>query len=287
MPDPNYQIRPMTRDELDLAVQWAADEGWNPGLHDAECFFAADPSGFFVGLLDDEPVAAISGVRYGETFGFMGFYIVKPSHRGRGFGLPIFHAAVDFLKGRNIGLDGVVEQQHNYGKSGFELAYRNVRYQGSAILPAGTSGDPHPTLVDVSRLPREMIAAYDREFFPEERNAFLASWLGQSGHRSLGVVEDGALAGYGVIRKCQVGYKIGPLFADTPEIAKRILYGLVAPIDPEELVFLDVPEPNAAAVELAKSHDMEIVFETARMYSGGAPEIPLERLFGVTTFELG
>jgi hypothetical protein len=45
------QIRPMTRDELDLAVEWAAQEGWNPGLADAECFHAADPEGFLIGVL--------------------------------------------------------------------------------------------------------------------------------------------------------------------------------------------------------------------------------------------
>ena len=28
-------------------------------------------------------------------------------------------------------------------------------------------------------------------------------------------------------------------------------------------------------------------FETARMYKGPAPRLPLERIFGITTFELG
>jgi len=32
---------------------------------------------------------------------------------------------------------------------------------------------------------------------------------------------------------------------------------------------------------------MVVVFETARMYTGAAPQLPLRRLFGVTTFELG
>jgi hypothetical protein len=41
-----YQIRTMTRSELDLTVDWAAAEGWNPGLDDAECFFQTDSSGF-------------------------------------------------------------------------------------------------------------------------------------------------------------------------------------------------------------------------------------------------
>ncbi|HLA33082.1 MAG TPA: GNAT family N-acetyltransferase, partial [Pseudomonas sp.] len=31
----------MTRAEVDLAIDWAAAEGWNPGLHDADCFYAA------------------------------------------------------------------------------------------------------------------------------------------------------------------------------------------------------------------------------------------------------
>lgn len=32
---------------------------------------------------------------------------------------------------------------------------------------------------------------------------------------------------------------------------------------------------------------MKPVFETARMYTGAAPDIALARLYGVTTFELG
>lgn len=36
----NYSIRSMTRPELDLCIQWAAAEGWNPGLHDADAFYA-------------------------------------------------------------------------------------------------------------------------------------------------------------------------------------------------------------------------------------------------------
>ena len=84
MTDNTYTIRTMARPEVDLAIEWAAQEGWNPGLHDADCFYAADPSGYFVGLMDDEPIACISAVSYGETFGFIGFYIVRPEFRGRG-----------------------------------------------------------------------------------------------------------------------------------------------------------------------------------------------------------
>ena len=72
----DYRIRAMSRAELDLAIGWARDEGWNPGLHDATPFHAADPEGFLVGVLDGRPISSISVVRYGQTFGFLGLYIV-------------------------------------------------------------------------------------------------------------------------------------------------------------------------------------------------------------------
>ena len=128
---PQYQIRGMTRNEVDTAIEWAAAEGWNPGLHDATCFFAADPDGFLAGLLDDELVATISVVKYGTSFGFLGLYIVKPTYRGRGYGLGLWNAGIEYLEQRTIGLDGVVAQQDNYRRSGFAFAYRNIRYQGT------------------------------------------------------------------------------------------------------------------------------------------------------------
>jgi len=96
----------------------------------AECYFTVDPQGFLIGQLDDDPVATISMVKYGQFFGFLGFYIVKPECRGKGYGMAIWQAGMHYLKGCNIGLDGVVDQQENYKKSGFKLAYRNIRYQG-------------------------------------------------------------------------------------------------------------------------------------------------------------
>jgi len=94
-----YHIRPMRREEIDLAIEWAAREGWNPGLHDADAFHVADPQGFLIGLLDGEPVATLSAVRYGADFGFMGFYIVDPACRGKGYGLQLWNVGWGHLAG--------------------------------------------------------------------------------------------------------------------------------------------------------------------------------------------
>jgi ribosomal protein S18 acetylase RimI-like enzyme len=278
-----YRCRTMTRDELALAVDWAAQEGWNPGLHDAASFHAADPKGFFVGELAGEPVASISVVKYGASFAFLGLYIVLPPFRGRGLGWALWQHGMASAKGRQVGLDGVVAQQDNYRKSGFSLAWRNVRYEGRG----GTHTATDPRVVPLLTLPFEAVAVYDAAFFPAGRSRFLRAWFQQGDAASMAFVDDGRLQGYGLVRRCRSGWKIGPLFADGEAVAEALYAALAAQAGMGEAVFLDLPEPNAAAAALARRHGMKMVFETARMYRGEAPATPMERLYGVTTFELG
>jgi GNAT superfamily N-acetyltransferase len=278
-----YQIRPMLREEVDLAIEWAAREGWNPGLHDADAFHAADPEGFLVGLLDGEPVATLSAVRYGADFGFMGFYIVDPDHRGSGYGLQLWNAGLVHLAGRNIGLDGVLAQQANYQKSGFKLAYRNIRFEGRAREDVLSVTGIKPAFA----LPFDLLESYDRRFFPASRTVFLRHWLNLPGALTRAFVAGGQVKGYGMIRPCRTGYKIGPLLADDPDLGSALFDSLVREVEPSAPIFLDVPEVNPHAVALAKKNGMTAVFETARMYTGEAPRLPLDKMFGVTSFELG
>src|SRR4249920_3912545 len=129
-------IRAMRPDEIALAADWAAAEGWNPGLADAACFATVDPGGFLIGELDGAPAATISCVNYDARFAFLGFYIVRLDLRGRGYGLRMWAAAIGHAGTRVVGLDGVVAQQQNYRKLGFALAYANIRYGGTVAAPS-------------------------------------------------------------------------------------------------------------------------------------------------------
>lgn len=324
MPPSPLHIRPMLPAEVPLAVDWAAAEGWNPGLDDARPFAAADPDGFLIGTIDGEPVATISLVGPEPAFGFLGFYIVAPAFRGRGHGLAIWNAALARRPFRTVGLDGVVAQQPIYRKSGFVLAHRNVRYGGrvdpAAVLPladgapgasdgaaparAAADGDAAASIVaaggarglsapggghivPVGPALAPAILAYDRPFYPADRTAFLTAWIAPTATRQgLALVRDGAVAGYGVARRCRTGAKIGPLFADD-EAGAEALFRALAGLFPNGETFLDPPEPHAAATALARRFGLAPVFETARMYRGPAPALPIGRTFGITTFELG
>ncbi len=279
----DYKISVMSRYEVQIAINWASIEGWNPGLCDADCFYAADPQGFFIGKINDQPVATISAVRYGATFGFIGLYIVESNFRRKGYGIRIWNKALGHLKGRNVGLDGVVSQQEHYKKSGFTLAHRNIRFAGLSRNPGRTPAK----IVNLAALSFADVATYDRDFFPEKRDNFLRAWINQPNCRALGIMENNKLHGYGVIRACQTGYKIGPLNAESADLAAGLFDALVSTIPSDSTVYLDTPEQNVKAVELAQARGMKPSIETARMYTGEFPGLPLDKVFGITSFELG
>jgi len=276
----------MRPDEISIAVDWAAAEGWNPGLADDACFATVDPQGFLVGEIEGETAATVSCVNYSASFAFLGFYIVRADLRGRGYGLRIWNAAIAHAGPRVIGLDGVAAQQQNYRKSGFELAYANIRYGGTVAAPEAPRAQVNAQVIALSEIPLADVEAYDATLFPAPRPAFLRAWIGAPGHVGRAVMRDGRLAGWGVIRPSRKGRKIGPLVADDRAAAEVVLSALLAGAGSGE-IFLDVPGINHDAVALAQDLGLAPVFETARMYTGAIPPLRLERIFGVTSFELG
>ncbi|GAA1934717.1 GNAT family N-acetyltransferase [Streptomyces durmitorensis] len=271
-----------TPDDWRVVSGWAADEGWNPGLRDGASFFAQDPEGFFMGRIEGEPVSAISVVNYDEVYAFLGFYLVRPDLRGHGHGLATWRTALAHAGNRTVGLDGVVAQQDNYRRSGFEFAHRTIRYSGT--VPGGAARPARILPVEAAGL--RAITAYDAASYPADRPRFLESWLTAPGHRALARIVDGRITGYGVLRPAHGALRIGPLFADTRADAEELFDALTAETDGVPVV-IDVPESQPHAVALAETRGMKPTFETARMYTGPVRERAEERVFGVTTLELG
>ncbi|MDE4907641.1 GNAT family N-acetyltransferase [Methanogenium marinum] len=276
------QIRNATKDDVSIFIDWARQEGWNPGIHDGECHYAVDPAGWFLAEEDGEITGTLVVTNYDSSFSFGGFYIIREDARGRGVGWKLWNHGMCHAGERNFGGDGVFEMQNKYaGNAGLIYAYRNIRWQGIA------EGCEQQDLVPVQDIPLDALSAYDSLHFPGERRKFVEKWISRDETQALAFLQpDESIGGYGVIRRCFEGYKIGPIFADTPDIANCLLDGLTGSI-PGEVFYFDTPEPNAAAVTMACERNMDEVFGTARMYSRYVPELPLQEIFGVTSFELG
>ncbi len=282
----DFHLQKLDLTHVQTLVRWAKDEGWNPGPHDAEAFYAADPDGFYGYIIKGELMAGGSIVSYNGKFGFMGFFIVKPEYRGKGIGQKLWFERRDKLierldQGAVIGMDGVVTMQPFYQRGGFKIAFRDVRYacQGSNQIV-----DPYISAIQAEDYP--LIREMDTLCFGYDRWPFLSAWLKLPNLRAFKMVINKRLLGFALLRKAVEGYKICPLFAEDYCVAHELFKACLIAAD-GEIIYLDVPEVNHAAITMAEKHGGEPVFECARMYYGKIPNLPVEKVFGITTFELG
>lgn len=271
----------MSLGDLAIAVDWAAAEGWNPGLDDAATFHATDPGGFLMGWLGAEPVTAISVIRHSADFGFLGFYLCRPGYRGRGFGWATWQQGIAALGTRVIGLDGVVAQQENYARSGFAMAHESQRWGGVV------TGRPHPGIEPVAASDLPDLLALDRRISGLERDRYLTGWFTETPtRRTMLCRSSGGITAAGTIRACRDGHKIGPLFAETATSARQMIDALVDGAGASQ-IFIDLPGPNKAGSTIASDLGLTPSFACARMYRGTAPIRQLGMIYGETSFELG
>lgn len=275
------KVRRMSLAELHQIIDWAAEEGWNPGLEDAAAFYAADPDGFFLNEVNGRPVAAVSVVNHSDKFAFLGLYLCRPEFRGLGYGLEVWRAGVAHAGNRCIGLDGVPDQQANYAQSGFSRQGRTVRYRGIverrlevAIRPASGA--------DISA-----IYAQDTAANGFCRIDFAAAWFQQTKTRqTLLLGQDEATCAFATYRMCREGVKIGPLHADTADRVKALLASVPEPFG-DGPIMIDVPESAELLTKLLKEMGFEPIFETARMYTTTPQCGSKPPYFSIASMELG
>ncbi len=281
----------LTIQKLDLhglktLINWALKEGWNSGPHDADVFYQTDPNGFCGFFYNQKLIAGGSIVSYNKEFGFMGLFIVHPDYRGHGIGRKLWYQRRDLLlnrlnNGASIGMDGVVAMQPFYQKGGFEIAFKDERYENT-----GVKLEVDKNISPIQSEDLNAVLAFDQQCFGFPRPAFMRSWLNLPENRAFKYVENGQLKGFAVVRKANVGYKTGPLFAENAEVAEALYRACLNSVE-GSLLYLDIPVINHAAVDLVKKYNAKYVFECARMYYGPAPDIDINKVFGITTFELG
>lgn len=254
-------------------------------MHDLEVAYALQPEAF-VGLRrEGELVGAGAITTHGDAFGFMGLFILVPEVRGLGLGGWLWRERLRLLKGRldpgaAVGMDGVLAMEPFYARGGFRREHLDLRFEGAA------RGVCSKRVVPLDQVEPEELLELVRTATAAARRDFLQAWWGAPGVLAGAILEGDRVAALGVLRPAVVGHKFGPVVARSPEAGRELLLDLMARV-PGEQVQLDLPEPNAAALEFARERGLEPVFQCARMVHGPAPAVRLEHLWGITSFEFG
>lgn len=283
--NPKLTTRTASESEVTALVDWYADAGHNPGLHDAECFFQTDPHGFLVAVPERESAAigGIAAISYGNNFGVIGLLAVRPLIDPTVVETVLRQAALERLGMRDLLSHVPVSRSDSPPSAGFVATHHLIHCEGlgGGEVPVGAAA-LGPTSFDE-------ILRYDTGLFPSPRPRFLASWLRQDDAKAFGIRRAGQkLAGYGVIRRARHGYRIGPLFADDESGAESIFRALAAQA-PRQPLFLDVPDAtaNPAADALARRHNLTVISKSHVMVRGTPPTVPMKKVYGITTPELG
>lgn len=288
----------MQHHEVTELAEWAAAEQWNPGVADIEIAWRVDPAAFVAVRDGADMVGAGTVFSYEGRCGFMGLFIVRPEFRGHGLGTALWYRRRELMlqrlqPGAAIGMDGVFAMVPFYERGGFRLAYRDLRFDGIAPQQSQVSGGEwseflrgNERIVDLGVISFDVVAAFDDRHTMAPRQRFLSEWLSAPGVRGAALMANEALVGMAVLRPCRTGYRFGPVHADEARHAEALVRSLLEQVA-GEAVQIDVPEPNAAALDLVARLGMRESFGCARMYYGTPPMLPVDRIFGVTSFEFG
>ena len=280
------EFKKLDYEELKELMAWAQQEGWNPGVDDASLFWNADSEGFYGLFLNSEMVGGGALVSFEGKYGSMGLFIVKPSFRGHGLGKNLWFKRRNTLlsrlsEGAAIGMDGVLSMQPFYARGGFEIAFRDMRYECE-----GRKFEMDECIREAQSSDDRPILEYDYACMGFKRERFLSSWIHQEHGKTFVYQSADKPEGFAVIRQAINGMKIGPLFAEH-ETAAEALFKACLNHAAGQSAYIDIPLSHDKAVALVNKYAGNAVFECARMYYGTPPPLDLSRLYGIATLELG
>ena len=292
-----FSIRIITNNELEHVTDWAILEGFAPGFDDISIYKNTDQQGIWVGCLNDIPIGSIACVKYNQSYGFIGLFIVKKNFRHKGYGLKLWKHALQYLKDIDcIGLEAAPNRLNDYAKWGFKKSsvtnrWKLYRFQD---LPKNNFYIEDLSKFNVvigKEISSEQVLIYDSQRELSPRPHFLNDWLQNSVGTVKSIVdENGMCHGFGRIRPCILpdnkrGWRIGPLLADTPPIAELLIRELVNGLDSQ--ILLDCPSLNPYANYLLSNLGFTTISKTYRMYKGNQPPCPMNQVYGLACLELG
>jgi|GEM_PF-2720231 len=278
-----FQIRPAVAEDIPLIYQLAHLEGWNYGVDDIWVATQAMLNSFIVGIVGNQIVACRAVTPY-ESFTYCSFLLVKPEFRSLGYGRQVQTMVLEQVGAGNMIVDKMPgtdrwSREHGFQSSDLFCSYHldshtrnDVCEQSLPIFPV------HSFLEDV--------LDYDASFFPSSRRSYMKTWLSMPHSNGVLWYDENAVRGYGVIRKANKGYRIGPLYAENSEIACHLFRALIAGLQNESIA-LSMPEQSPLTHSLVAAFQLRPTVRLQRMYSKSPLDIPYEKIAAITNFTFG
>jgi GNAT superfamily N-acetyltransferase len=265
--------------ELREAVGWGAhDWAMRAVLEppDARCYVVVDEGERVVGVG--------SGIAYG-ALGFVGNMIVAVGHRRRGLGSAILTSVTEFLAERGatrLELYATSEGRPLYAAHGFAPIGQStvIRVPRGITVPA-----EDVELSSAGPAALAELVAYDAPRFGGDRRSLLGPMLEDPARPLVVARRDGQIVGYGWVRPD--GERVGPLLAETPEIATALVADAFLRLPSTEQLSLNLPPDNRGGAARLAELGAELEPWEGRM--GRGPQVPRrdDTIYGMVVGALG
>lgn len=286
-------FRYMDERDLNMVFSWCKEEGWNVGVHDPSLYYRLDPKGHMLFLKNDEPVGAISIIKHRNDFFTLGPFIVKKEYRSLGYGTKIWQQAMKTIEkniqAATIALYSIPTQVDRYQKLGFKPALNTQGWQMKNQPLTQKKIGSECEIITPDRI--SAISLYDESIFAVSRKTLLSDLITLSSVTGFMLKDENGVTGFGIIRPCVDGYRVGPLFANAAENAKKLFLRLLEAVGEEKIV-IDMPSDNKNAIMFAQYFSLTPIFngDTNIMFKGEPPENFLKNIdkhYGVFSLEIG
>jgi ribosomal protein S18 acetylase RimI-like enzyme len=276
-------IKPFTVDDLGFAAGLTGREGWASGRRDFELYLEHDPEGCFTAWDDDLRIGMLTTAAYPAS-GWMGNLIVVPEARSRGVGRALMvHglARLEAVGVRTVRLDGDPPGIPLYRSLGFVDEWESLRFKAVGIgggLPAGVE--------PLRARDLDTVAALDLAGFGDDRGRMLRLLL-ERAEGAFAVRRGGAVAGYLMLLRSDLGLRIGPCVAADAATAAALLRGALS-AGAGEAITVGVPAPNPAARSLLERLGFAPTLSSRRMVRGPlAAAGRIEQVFAIANGAVG
>ena len=155
------------------------------------------------------------------------------------------------------------------------------------------------TIEQATKVDFNKLCKYDTAVHVYPRQRFLEKWISAPNCPSYAAVNhERQIIGYAVVRSAlinQEGWIIGPLFADNSQIARDLYRAVIEGVKAQgsgKCIMVYVPHgagchPESLSIAVRELAGVEVLQEIRMFTQGVPPNLPLAKIFAITSPELG
>nr|XP_034316400.1 uncharacterized protein LOC105317153 [Crassostrea gigas] len=288
--DIRYEIRPLKRADLPSLYALLAENKWNMEMSYLECVFNTDPTGLVVVVKDNGEVIGHNGIlAHSDTIASSGMNVVKDEYRKLGIGKQMFRDVMKVMGDRNVGGTSLSNRITFYAQFGWTIKSYTFHYNQGPVNPEFIADAPEGDfeIVSARDIKFDDVIAYDSEIHTVPRPVYISNWAEHQLANTYVALKSGRVVGYGVVRPSDVGYKMYPLYADDPKIAKALFCRLTSHIPAGHDLIFTQPIDNDQANAMVAGNKLTSYLSMTRLYNKWNIPVDIKRVYSVSTTEYG